>query len=256
MYTTSELAALSGVTARTLRYYDHIGLLTPPLAANGYRQYGQTEVDRLQLILTYRALGFPLTEIQTLLTQPQVKQAAMLVQQRQRLLAERRQVDRRLQALDATLANQKGGAEMSDPEKFEALKQERLRKNDEAFGQEVEARYGKAAKAAADARYAGLTATQYQAMTAAEVQLKATLLQYLEAPVLPSAAAKQAFDAHRTWLLATTPKLTGVMHRALAAMYTDDPRFTAYYTKLTGDQQAAAALREIIEFYTQQSARR
>lgn len=57
MYSTSELAAPSGVTARTLRYYDHIGLLTPPLAANGYRQYGQAEVDRLQMILTYRALA-------------------------------------------------------------------------------------------------------------------------------------------------------------------------------------------------------
>lgn len=79
-------------------------------------------------------------------------------------------------------------------------------------------RYGKAAKAAADARYAGLT------------------------------AAQQAFEAHRTWLLATTPKLTAQMHRALAAMYTDDPRFAAYYTKLTGDAHAAV-LREIIEFY-------
>lgn len=252
-YTTSELAALSGVTARTLRYYDRIGLLTLPLAANGYRQYGQAEVDRLQLILTYRALGFALAEIQALLPQPPAKQAAMLGEQRKRLLAERRQVDRQLQALDVTLANQKGGSEMADLEKFEALKRQRLQENDAAFGQEVEARYGKAAKAAADARYAGLTEAQYQAMTEAEGQLKAALLQYLAAPVLPSAASKQAYTAHRTWLLATTPNLTGQMHRALAAMYTDDPRFTAYYTKLTGDARAAAALRQIIEHYTREA---
>lgn len=252
-YTTSELAALSGVTARTLRYYDRIGLLTPPLAANGYRQYGQAEVDRLQLILTYRALGFALAEIQALLPQPPAKQAAMLSEQRKRLLAERRRVDRQLQALDVTLANQKGGVAMADPEKFEALKRQRLQENDAAYGQEVETRYGKAAKATADARYAGLTETQYQAMTEAEGQLRAALLRYLAAPVLPSAAAKQAYAAHRTWLLATTPNLTGEMHRTLAAMYTDDPRFAAYYTKLTGDARAAGALRQIIEHYTREA---
>lgn len=250
MYTTSELAALSGVTARTLRYYDQIGLLTPPLADNGYRQYGQAQVDRLQLILTYRALGFSLAELQTLLTQPAPKQVAMLRAQREKLLAARHQVDQQLQALDVTLANQKGGSAMSDPEKFAALKQQRLKDNDQRFGPEVKARYGQAAKAAADARYAGLTAAQYQTMTQAEDQLKAALRRYLSAPVLPSAEALQAFDAHRTWLLVTTPELTPEWHRALAAMYTDDPRFAAYYTQLTGDAQAAWALRSIIEHYT------
>ena len=84
MYSTKQLATLSGVSARTLRYYDQIGLLTPPLAANGYRQYGLAEVDRLQLILTYRALGFALADIQTLLDQPPAQRVQALAQQEER----------------------------------------------------------------------------------------------------------------------------------------------------------------------------
>lgn len=249
MYSTQQLATLSGVSARTLRYYDQIGLLTPPLAANGYRQYGPAEVDRLQLILTYRALGFALADIQALLDQPPAQRMQALAQQREKLLANRRLVDQQLAQLDATLTNQKGASNMPDNEKFAAFKQAQIKANDEAYGAEVTAKYGKAAKAEADLRFAGLTEAQYTAMTAAEAQLKTALLAYLAAPALPGADAAAAYHAHRAWLLTTTPQLTPAMHRGLAAMYVADPRFTAYYTKLTGRSQAAAALKEIVDYY-------
>lgn len=53
-YTIAKLAQISGVTTRTLRYYDQIGLLCPARVSNGYRIYGQKEVDLLQQILFYR----------------------------------------------------------------------------------------------------------------------------------------------------------------------------------------------------------
>ena len=63
-YKIKELAELSGVSARTLRYYDQIGLLKPERQEdNGYRVYGEAQVDRLQQILFYRQLGLPLEEI-------------------------------------------------------------------------------------------------------------------------------------------------------------------------------------------------
>ena len=56
-YSIQALARLAGVTTRTLRWYDQIGLLKPSrVADNGYRYYGPAEVDRLQDILYYRAL--------------------------------------------------------------------------------------------------------------------------------------------------------------------------------------------------------
>ena len=60
-YTIQKLAELAGVTTRTLRWYHRIGLLTPSrIGENGYRYYGGAEVDRLQQILFYRALGVEL----------------------------------------------------------------------------------------------------------------------------------------------------------------------------------------------------
>jgi len=62
-YTVQKLAELSGVTARTLRYYDEIGILKPArINSSGYRVYGSREVDRLQQILFYRELGMILEE--------------------------------------------------------------------------------------------------------------------------------------------------------------------------------------------------
>ncbi len=70
-YSIHELSHLSGVTTRTLRWYDQIGLLKPSrVAESGYRYYGPAEVDRLQDILYYRALGVELARIKSAWTTP------------------------------------------------------------------------------------------------------------------------------------------------------------------------------------------
>ena len=71
MYTVKELSRLTGLTPRTLRYYDAIGLLSPARNRdNDYRLYGGAEVDRLQEILLYREMGLPLEEIGRILDAP------------------------------------------------------------------------------------------------------------------------------------------------------------------------------------------
>ena len=70
-YKVNELAKISGISTRTLRYYDEIGLLTPDrLNSNGYRVYTQEHVNTLQQILFYRELGVPLDEIKAIITAP------------------------------------------------------------------------------------------------------------------------------------------------------------------------------------------
>jgi len=69
-YKVKELAELSGVSVRTLHWYDRIGLLTPQREENGYRSYSTAQVDRLQEILFYRQMGIPLEEIKMLLSAP------------------------------------------------------------------------------------------------------------------------------------------------------------------------------------------
>lgn len=78
-YSIQALARLAGVTTRTLRWYDQIGLLKPSrVADNGYRYYGPAEVDRLQDILYYRALGVALAQIRTCLDEPSFDRLAVL----------------------------------------------------------------------------------------------------------------------------------------------------------------------------------
>ena len=64
----SQMAKLTGVSIRTLHYYDHIGLLCPEIAADsGYRWYGAADVEKMQQILFYRELDFPLKDIREIL---------------------------------------------------------------------------------------------------------------------------------------------------------------------------------------------
>ena len=108
-YTVKQLAELAGVSARTLHYYDQIGLLKPSeVGANGYRHYQQDEVYRLQQILFYKELGLELKEIKQILDQPDFNlirsleaHKAALEQETNRLLTLRDTVDKFLREVTA-----------------------------------------------------------------------------------------------------------------------------------------------------------
>ena len=80
--TVNEVSKLSGISIRTLHYYDQIGLLPPTeIAENGYRLYDDTALERLQEILLFRELEFPLDDIQQILQSPDFDRNKALTQQ-------------------------------------------------------------------------------------------------------------------------------------------------------------------------------
>lgn len=82
MMTVNEVSRLSGVSIRTLHYYDEIGLLSPAVTtASGYRLYDDTSLERLQQILLFRELEFPLKQIRTILGSPNFDRGQALEQQ-------------------------------------------------------------------------------------------------------------------------------------------------------------------------------
>ncbi|WP_393058347.1 MerR family transcriptional regulator [Streptomyces sp. LN549] len=100
----AEVARMSGVTARTLRHYDEIGVLSPArIGAGGYRYYGEYELLRLQQILVLRALGLGLPEIGRILTE-QVDEVEALRGHHRRLLAERDRLDALTGTVSRTIA--------------------------------------------------------------------------------------------------------------------------------------------------------
>src|ERR1041384_5762915 len=109
-YTVGQLAAVAGITVRTLHHYDEIGLLRPSLrSAAGYRRYVEPDLERLQQVLFYRELGFSLEEIATILDDPDADAATHLRRQH-RLLRERiARLEAMVTAVEFTMEAQKMG---------------------------------------------------------------------------------------------------------------------------------------------------
>ncbi|MER7247813.1 MerR family transcriptional regulator [Kribbella sp. NPDC000426] len=138
--TVSEVARLAGVSVRTLRHYDSIGLLPPGrVAQNGYRYYGRPELLRLQRILLLRELGVPLPTISRILDE-QDDEVHALREHREQLLQERRRLDAVLGAVDRTIAGLSGDETVTDEEFFTGLSQARSR-----LREDLAERFGEAA---------------------------------------------------------------------------------------------------------------
>ncbi|MFV0557757.1 MAG: MerR family transcriptional regulator [Enterococcus sp.] len=250
-YTTQQLAQLTNISSRTLRYYDQIDLLKPKkTTASGYRFYGQAEVDRLQKILFLKCFGFSLTEIHQQLCQNEDQQIQTLKGQYQKLLAEKQELESLLTNLKKTINYYEGAEQMNDEEKFAVLKEQKLAENEELFGSELRAKYDATTLKKAQQKWQQLTLEQFTAMTQAEETLIRTLNQLLTTPqAIPNELAKQAFIAHKTWLSITAPFYSAEYHRNLAEMYVGDERFAQYYNEKTVSS-SVELLKEIIDYYT------
>ena len=120
-----EFAELTGVSVRTLHYYDEIGLLQPACVdrSNGYRFYDETSLLRMQQILFYRELDFSLKSIAEILSSPNYDKDLALTQQKQLLLLKKERLERLISAIDDAM---KGANVMCafDNKEFEQYKAE------------------------------------------------------------------------------------------------------------------------------------
>ncbi|WP_051286952.1 MerR family transcriptional regulator [Paenibacillus taiwanensis] len=108
-YTVQEVSELSGVSIRTLRYYDQIGLLNPAYYGdNGYRYYEQAQLVQLQHILFFRELDMPLSTIQELIFQDSFDQLEALSHHRELLLKKAERLQTLIQTVDRTIAHLNG----------------------------------------------------------------------------------------------------------------------------------------------------
>ena len=100
MRTISQVAELTGISTRTLQYYDEIGLLKPTeLTKSGYRLYDDEAMQKLQQILFFKELGFKLKEIKELLQKPDFDRIKAFKRQKELLLLKRNRTDRLIQLL-------------------------------------------------------------------------------------------------------------------------------------------------------------
>lgn len=141
MYHIKEAAQLSGVSIKTLYHYDKIGLLVPAKSENGYRTYSQKDLERLQVILYYKYLGFSLEKIAELLKEEKSDLLPHLTMQLDYLKREREHLDALISTLQKTIQEQKGERNMAIEEKFAGFSyQDHQKYHQQAvdkYGQEV-----------------------------------------------------------------------------------------------------------------------
>lgn len=250
-YTVQELARLSGVSVRTLHYYDEKGLLTPLRQQNNYRWYGAFEVDRLQQILLYREIGISLDAIKQLLDDPTFDEIAALKEHLQNLKTQQERIRHLVESVEKTIAHKERNEIMSDTEKFTAFKKKLIEENEQAYGEEIREKYGDDTIDASNAKMMNMSEEKYRAMKETEAEMLTLLHQAMEKGDPAAADAQKACDLHRQWLEYTWKDgmYSKEAHLGLGSMYVSDERFKAYY-----DSQApgsAEFLLEALKIYCQ-----
>lgn len=230
MRTVKEVAALAGVTVRTLHHYDAVGLVVPSeRTAAGYRLYSTRDLERLQLVLFYRELGFGLAEIGALLDGPGSDRGQALRTQRDLLTAQGRRLDRMIAAVVTAIAAHEEGETMSDETMFAVFGEEQRELQAEA-----EQRWGETdAYRQSRSRTADYTAQDWEDL---KVESEAILLHIAEvfrsgAPA-DGEAAMDAVEAHRVQVSERFYDCSHQMHVQLGESYVQDPRFNATYEDL------------------------
>ncbi len=249
-YTIRALAELAGVSTRTLRWYDQVGLLSPGgRLENGYRCYTSAEADRLQQILYYRALGMGLMQIRQALEDPAFDRLTALRGQLTALERERTRMDALIATLRRTIDAEERKEPLMDQEKFEAFKRHAVEKNEADHGREAREKYGDAAVDDANARMMNLTQAEYADWKETGDAIRARLEAAVMAGETPDGAEGQAVAAlHRKWLRYTWGSYTPQAHAGLAEMYVEDERFRAYYDDAVPG--CAAFLRDAVKAMT------
>ncbi|MER5435648.1 MerR family transcriptional regulator [Streptomyces sp. NPDC002588] len=227
-YSVGQVAAFAGVTVRTLHHYDEIGLLVPGGRSHaGHRRYDDADLDRLQQILFYRELGFPLEEVAALLDDPEADPRAHLRRQHELLTARIEKLRKMAAAVEHAMEARKMGIDLTPEERFEVFGD----KDPEQYAEEAEARWGGTEAYAESqrraARYTKDDWKRIQAEVGAWGERYTDLMAAGEPPA--GEAAMDMAEEHRRHIGRWYFACPYGMHRSLGEMYVSDERFKAFY---------------------------
>jgi MerR family transcriptional regulator, thiopeptide resistance regulator len=246
--TVGEVAALAGVTVRTLHHYDRIGLLSPSArSASGYRLYAPADLDRLHQVLLYRELGFSLEDVADLLSDDADPEAHL--RRQHRLLRDR--LDRTQQmvaAVEKEMEARAMGTSLTPEEKFEVFGEF----DPDQYEEEVQERWGETdAYAQSKRRTASYTKDDWVRIKAEGEDVEARFAAAMQAGVpADSPQAMDIAEEHRQQISRNFYDCPPEMHAGLGRMYVEDERFTAHY------EQIAPGLAQYVSTAVQANAAR
>lgn len=226
-YTVKQLAELSGVTVRTLHHYDAIGLLIPSRKQkNGYREYDEPELLRLQQILFFRELDFPLDDIKRMLSRKGFDMVVALREHKELIRLKQQRLQRLQKTIDKTIKRFTMNEQQNDNELYDAFKDPDVAQ----YQNEVKERWG-------NTEAYHQSAARISKMSKKDMnELKAKGKEFVQrlAKVVQSGAAVDSPEMQKM----VAEHYAGIqffydcpldMYRNLGEMYVQDPRFTKYY---------------------------
>lgn len=229
--TVKQLAAISGVTVRTLHHYDEIGLLKPAhIGANGYRYYSRVEMLRLQRILFHRELGVPLGEIAGLLDLEGADQVGVLLRHREKLEAERERFRVLIDTIDRTVADLKGDTPMPNADLYRGFSAEKQAEYEawliERYGDPMKEDIARSRKAMTK-----MSEAEQQAVMDQLCNIETALAEGMKRGLDPASdPIDRVIARHRAWVAAAWDKpCPPEAYSGLAELYLSHPDFVKRY---------------------------
>jgi DNA-binding transcriptional MerR regulator len=226
--TVGAVAALTGVSVRTLHHYDHIGLVVPSVRTPaGYRGYTDADIERLHLVLVYRSVGIPLDEIRALLDDPGADVVEHLRRQHQLLLEQADRLQHTIKAVEELMNAHRSGIQLTAQEQVEIFGTTAF---SEEYAMEAEKRWGDTdAWRQSQQRVSRLSKDDWIAIKAEGDALLEALARAKRDGVEPGSEAANALAARHRASIERFYDCGEAMHRNLVQMYLADERFTRYY---------------------------
>jgi len=251
-YTVKKLAKLAGISVRTLHYYDEIDLLKPSyIRDNGYRYYSEKELARLQQIMFFRELEFPLEKIKEIMDSPGFDPLAALSDQKNLLELKKKRLEGLIKTIDKTITSLEGGETMSDDKKYSGFNDPEYLK----YKDEVEKKWGNtdAYKQSMD-RVGKMTREDLSRVKKDGEDIRQRVGELMVKGLTPDSPQVQEqigrFYKHLRNFYDPTPE----MFKGLGNMYLTDPRFTKVYEDTA--KGLATFMRDAMAYYSDSESKR
>lgn len=253
-YSVKQVANLSGVSVRTLHYYEEIGLLAPRRGSNNYRIYSLADIRTLQQIMLFRSCGMELSTIKTVLKQPGYSALESLRNHLHTLTLQSSELQTRIETVTKTIQELEGEYVMKDSEYFEGLKQKTIQENEQAYGKEIRQRYGNEVVDVANEKLLSKTKGEWVDAQKLEGKIIEQLKRAMVLGDTKSTEAKTLCSLHKQWLIAHWPEgmYSKEAHTGLAQGYLADQRFVDYYDSRAGEGATQFLVDALIEYCTGQ----
>jgi len=227
VYTVSQLAKMAGVSVRTLHHYDHIGLLKPASRTSaGYRRYGEQELLRLQQILFFRELDFPLGEIRDILDDPAFDQVEALKNHRRLLQRRAERLARLLKTVDKTIQRlMEDDMGMTDEELYEGFTKEQI----ERYKREARERFDPALVQESERRVSKMSKAQWKALKQEGDDVTHQIAELADRS--PGDPEVQGLIARHHAMIEQFYPASADVYRGLGQLYAEHAEFRKFYDK-------------------------